>query len=216
MSIPSAYYKAVRRPVADFLPLHYSTVLEIGCGEGGFHENLMRGSEHWGIEPNHVAANIARSKLYRVISLSYQEALDQLPNDYFDLAICNDVIEHMPNHDEFLQSIKQTIKKDAYLVGSIPNVRYVTNLFELLFMRDWKYEDAGILDRTHLRFFTEKSLKRTFHENGFIIEQFSGINKVKVELMPPKQLLKNVLILLFGSDTRFLQFGFRLKYTGSS
>jgi 2-polyprenyl-3-methyl-5-hydroxy-6-metoxy-1,4-benzoquinol methylase len=216
MNNSRVYYEGARKEVAQFLPGHYSKVLEIGCGEGGFHENLIQGSEHWGVEPVHAAANIASGKLYKVIPLCYQEAVEQIPNNYFDLIICNDVIEHMINHDEFFQSIKGKVTQSAYLVGSIPNVRYIGNLAKLLFMKDWKYEDEGILDRTHLRFFTEKSLKRLFHENGFTIEEFVGINEVEFKLTSPRMLLKNALTLLLGRDTRFLQFGFRIQYTGLS
>lgn len=216
MNQSSPYYEGVRKEVAKFLPGQYSRVLEVGCGEGGFHLNLKQHCEHWGIEPVHGAANIARSKLHRVLEASYLEAFGQLPDNYFDLVICNDVIEHMVNHDEFFRTIKQKITENAYLIGSIPNVRYIGNLFELLFMKDWKYKDEGILDRTHLRFFTDKSIKRTFRESGFIIEAFDGVNKVEFRLTSLRMFLKNALVLLFGKDTRFLQFGFRIRYIGPS
>ncbi len=47
------------------------------------------------------------------------------------------------------------------MVGSVPNVRYFKNLFDLLVLRDWDYKDSGVLDRTHLRYFTLKSLRRS-------------------------------------------------------
>jgi SAM-dependent methyltransferase len=215
MSKSSPYYEGARKEVAKFLPEQYSRVLEVGCGEGGFHINLKQGCEHWGIEPVHPAADIARRKLHRVIEASYLEALNQLPDNYYDLVICNDVIEHMVDHDEFFRTIRRKISEKACLVGSIPNVRYIGNLFELLFLKDWKYKDDGILDRTHLRFFTDKSIKRSFCENGFMIEEYAGINGVELGFMPLRIMLKNACILLFGSDTRFLQFGFRIRSIGT-
>lgn len=211
MSSSSPYYQGARKEVARFLPEQYSRVLEVGCGEGGFHVNLKQDCEHWGIEPVHRAADIARHRLHRVIEASYHEALDQLPDHYFDLVICNDVVEHMVNPDELFSTIKRKISGKACLVGSIPNVRYIGNLFELLFLKDWRYKDDGILDRTHLRFFTDMSIRRLFGENGFMIEEYAGINGVECRFHPLRVLLKNAFILLFGRDTRFLQFGFRIK-----
>jgi len=215
MSTSSPYYQGVRKEVARFLPEQYSRVLEVGSGEGGFHVNLKPDCEHWVIEPVRRAADIARHRLHRVIEASYHEALDQLPDNYFDLVICNDVVEHMVNPDEFFRTIKQKLAGKACLVGSIPNVRYIGNLFELLFLKDWKYKEDGILDRTHLRFFTDKSIQRVFCENGFMIEEYAGINGVEFRLLPLRIMLKYVCVLLFGEDTRYLQFCFRIRPIGN-
>lgn len=205
-----SYYNGRRKEVARFLPNSYTKVLEIGCGEGGFRSNLGP-CEYWGIEPT-TAAQVARGRLFRVFESSYEEASAQLPNCYFDLVICNDVIEHMVDHDTFFRTIKQKLVHNAHIVGSVPNVRYIGNLYGLLFLKDWQYENEGVLDRTHLRFFTEKSLRRTFEKHGFVLESFAGINPAPAQMFPLRVLIKNVLVLLFGEDTRFFQFGFRVKY----
>lgn len=206
-----SYYDGSRKEVATFLPDTYAKVLEIGCGEGGFRANL-RSCEYWGIEPT-AAAKVARGRLFRVFEGSYESTLDQLPDRYFDLVICNDVIEHMVDHDSFFRTIKQKLNDKAHIVGSVPNVRYIGNIYEVLFLKDWQYRDEGVLDRTHLRFFTEKSLRRIFQQHGYVVEAYAGINPVKVQLSPPRVLAKNALVMLLGRDTRFLQFGFRLRYT---
>lgn len=100
----------------------------------------------------------ASNKLDKVLIGTYLEMYDKIPDDYFDLVICNDVIEHMIDTDIFFQTIKKKLKKDAYLIASIPNVRYMLNLFELLVQKDWEYKDAGIFDNTQRRFFTKKVL----------------------------------------------------------
>ena len=93
-------------------------------------------------------------------------------------------------------------------MGSMPNVRYYQTLRSLLFKKDWPYEDAGVLDRTHLRFFTAKSMQRTFKEHAFEIEKFAGVNspgRFKLFI-----LFLNILFLGTAMDTKFQQFGFRL------
>ncbi len=210
MSNPSTYHQGYRKEMAAFLPKQYSRVLEIGCGNGNFRDNLSKEHEYWGVEPVESTAMIASKKLDKVLIGTYQEMLNQIPNDYFDLVICNDVIEHMVDHDEFFQSIKKKIKKDGYLVASIPNVRYLPNLFEILVKKDWEYKDEGILDRTHLRFFTKKGLLRTITDNGFVVDQFMEFCPYRND-SGLKRCLAYFAILLFGQDVRFLNFGIRIR-----
>jgi 2-polyprenyl-3-methyl-5-hydroxy-6-metoxy-1,4-benzoquinol methylase len=220
------YYQANRNELAGLLPEKYKKVLEIGCGEGNFINCLKQPDEVWGIEPNQYAAQIASKKMTKVMVGKYQDFLSDLPDDYFDLVICNDVIEHMEDHDWFFDSIKKKMSKNSHLIGSVPNIRHITSLYKLLINKDWLYKDAGILDKTHLRFFTEKSLKRTFAEHGFIVRQFQGINSVIVKGINRavnkasfKETLSVKLITLFviiGTlgyywDTQFPQYSFRLN-----
>ena len=205
----TSYYKNYRKEMMLLLPEQYSKVLEVGCGEGNFRINLSQENEYWGVEPIEASARKASKKLDKVLIGTFNEMFDQIPDDYFDLVICNDVIEHMTDHEEFFQSIKKKIKKEGCLVASIPNVRYILNLIELIVKKDWEYKDAGILDRTHLRFFTEKSLKRTIIDSGFEIDQFKGINIYRSGGV--KRYFFNVVFMLLGQDARCMQFGIRIK-----
>ncbi len=206
--------------MAKFLPSHYKRVLDIGCGEGFFSKNLKPDSEIWGIEPVKTTAKKASKNIGKVLNGLYEDVYAELPDNYFDLIICNDVIEHFKDHDAFFESIKQKMNNNSYIIGAIPNVRYAKNLYNILFNKDWRYEDSGILDRTHLRFFTEKSLQRTFAKHDFIIDEFYGINSLVSESFSYKEKIKKLLLLIvifssFGyyKDIQYLQFGFRLKYS---
>lgn len=98
---------------------------------------------------------------------------------------------------------------DGYLIGSMPNVRYYSVMRSLIFKKDWPYEDAGVLDRTHLRFFTAKSMRRTFEEHQFTIEKFGGVNspgRFKFFIF-----FLNILLLGTAMDSKYQQFGFRLS-----
>ena len=203
------YHGSHRPEMVQFLPAHYRTVLEIGCGEGGFAGSLSSGCEIWGVEMHASSAGIADQRLHRVLVGSYDAVQRDLPENYFDLVICNDVIEHMPDHDAFFNSIGAKLRDGGYLVASIPNMRYYYCLRELLLRKEWVYRDEGIMDRTHLRFFTERSIRRTLSDHGFSVEMFRGINR----LHGAKRVLRAMffVVLTFGyySDILFQQFGFR-------
>ena len=210
MNKPTHYYQVQRAEVVSLLPEHYSCVLEIGCGAGAFRRNLNQQHEYWGVEPVTSIAEIAKGNLTKVLVGTYKEVEHMIPSNYFDLIVCNDVIEHTPDHDEFFQSIKEKLRKDGSLVASIPNVRYVGNLWELLVKKDWEYKDWGILDKTHLRFFTRKSLLRTRDKNAFLVEQITGLNRFRPPSLPSRIIYWFALLLL-GQDIKFLQFGIRIK-----
>jgi 2-polyprenyl-3-methyl-5-hydroxy-6-metoxy-1,4-benzoquinol methylase len=215
------YYQGSRPEIARLLPQKYTKVLEIGCGEGGFAANLEE-CVVWGIEPVLKVAELAQQKLDKVLIGTYESVYNELPDEFFDVVVCNDVIEHMVDPDSFFESIKSKLQPNGCLIGSIPNVRYVWNLYDLLIKKDWEYINCGILDRTHLKFFTEKSLKRIFVKHNFTIEEFYGINdalycyhenpKKKKPLV--KFILRAITVLSLYSykDIRFLQFAFRVKY----
>jgi len=205
------YHEGIRSEMLEFIPKQYARVLEIGCGKGGFKKNLLLNCEYWGIEPYEEVATLAFKKLDYVLVSTFNDAYDDLPNDYFDLVICNDVIEHMYDHHEFYEKIQKKCVKNAYMIGSIPNVRYIMNLFNLLVQKDWKYKEEGILDRTHLRFFTLKSIKEDFKLFDFKVEKLYGINEIKFT----KRSFSGLKMILFqkilGEDTKYLQFAFRIQ-----
>jgi 2-polyprenyl-3-methyl-5-hydroxy-6-metoxy-1,4-benzoquinol methylase len=139
---------------------------------------------------------------------------DQLPLAHFDLVICNDVIEHMTDHEWFLRDIKKHMAPGAMLLASIPNVRYHENLFNLIVLRDWHYQDYGILDRTHFRFFTFRSTRRSFEQAGYRLVRFEGINALPVTgwgvYKVAHRMFRGLLLLASlgrGGDVRFLQMG---------
>ena len=198
------YFKGNRNELERLIPANVHTVLEIGCGEGGFRESFSTSVEYWGVEPNKKVGVIAESKLHKVFNATYEEVEHDIPDNYFDLIVCNDVIEHMVDHDKFLEHIKSKMKSDGYLLISIPNVRYIYNLYNLIFKKDWQYEDQGILDKTHLRFFTRKSLIDSLLRHGYKIKIFEGVNKVNPNGF--KKIIKYLLLATGNEDTLYLQF----------
>lgn len=212
----ASYYTSSRSKMAELLPENYNRVLEVGCGAGEFAGNLKSDCEKWGVEMYVPVRKEAEQKFDHVLTGTYREVESQLPDNYFDLVVCNDVIEHMPDAEAFLVDIQEKMIPGGYLTGSIPNVRYYRNVINLLLFRDWKYEEGGILDRTHQRFYTQKSLRRAFIEAEWNIDVFQGIGNEFYSgyRNPATYLFRSfplILFVLLGQfDMRFYQHGFRL------
>jgi 2-polyprenyl-3-methyl-5-hydroxy-6-metoxy-1,4-benzoquinol methylase len=202
----TGYYKNVRPEMLRYIPNSAKTILEIGCGSGNFSAQLVKeGVETWGVEPFEESAKEAKSKLYKVVVGTLDEKLSELPDNYFDVIVMNDVIEHLLEPWDDIVNLKSKLKKEGVLVTSIPNVRYSKNLFKMIFNRDWKYTDDLILDRTHYRFFTKRSIKRMFKDCGYTIESIKGINTTKSFLYFPFAVLFNILFLGSQLDMFYMQ-----------
>jgi 2-polyprenyl-3-methyl-5-hydroxy-6-metoxy-1,4-benzoquinol methylase len=197
------YFSIFRFEMVKYLPQNSHYVLDIGCGSGNLGAYLMqeKGCVVWGVEPQREAAKEACKKLGRVINKEFDDTID-FGKQKFDAIYFNDVLEHFIDPLHALLIAKKYLEKEGVVISSIPNIRYYENLKNILFGRDWKYTDMGILDNTHLRFFTSKSIIRLFEESGYEIIKHEGINSLN------KYKLKVLEVILpkYFSDMKFLQF----------
>jgi 2-polyprenyl-3-methyl-5-hydroxy-6-metoxy-1,4-benzoquinol methylase len=208
------YYAQTRAEMLAFIPVNAKKILEVGCGQGNFSAQLTKeGVETWGIEPNPQSAKDASKKLFKVLSETLDNALAELPDNYFDAIIFNDVIEHLLYPWEDLKRVKSKLSKEGVVVSSIPNVRYSKNLFNLLFKKNWKYTEGGVLDVTHFRFFTKKSIKVLYKDSGYSIQTIKGVNITKSFLFFPFAVLFNILFLCTQLDMFYMQFATVAKKT---
>jgi len=141
-------------------------LLDVGCSEGHFGEIIARrGTEVWGIEPRPDAAEVARARLSMVITGHFPT---DLPSDEtFDCIVFNDVLEHMPDPAPALHAAKRHLNPGGCIVASVPNIRHIGPVAALVLHGRWDYQDWGILDRTHVRFFTKATMRELLEENGF-------------------------------------------------
>lgn len=160
----------------EFIPKTSKRILDVGCSEGKFGLQLkeMLDAEVWGVEMAQAAAEAARKRLDRVLVGDIMQQLGQLPDRYFDCIIFNDVIEHLVDPYQVLLAMKQKLSSRGVIVSSMPNVRFFRNLFNLVIRGDWRYEDSGTLDKTHLRFFTKKSIGPMFESVGYRVIALTG------------------------------------------
>lgn len=166
----TSYYQNMRTEVLALLPNKPKRVLELGCGEGFFGNALKRRYQCHvtGIELFEAAAGPARERLDEV----YNESLDGFDFSKlgkYDLIVANDVLEHLNDPWLVVQQLKEHLTDEGYFVASIPNVQYHQTITGLLKGR-WDYKDCGILDRTHLRFFTRQTASELFARNGYAKE----------------------------------------------
>jgi 2-polyprenyl-3-methyl-5-hydroxy-6-metoxy-1,4-benzoquinol methylase len=164
------YYQSERHELLPYIPRHGTCLLEIGCGEGGFALMLKseRGyTEAWGIELDEKAAGVAATRLDRVIRGDATGALDELPDNYFNLACMNDVLEHMMWPEAFLKRLRAKLAPDGRIFCSVPNIRQYRLIWNLLQYQDFEYAEAGLLDRTHVRFFTRRTFLSLLARAGY-------------------------------------------------
>ncbi len=198
------YYNGSRLEILPFVPENIKTILDIGCGLGNFLKLVKEktGAETWGVEIANEIAVKAKTNVDRIIVGNVEDVLNKITDNYFDCITFNDSLEHLVNPMDILKKVSTKLSFNGCIVASIPNVRYIYNIYELLCKKDWKYKDAGILDKTHLRFFTKKSMNYLFENSGYILEKQIGINKIH----PIKMFPLNIITFGFAKDMQYLQF----------
>ncbi len=149
------YYKQARPELLCQVPLDAQRVLDCGCGSGEFGSALKaRGTKVVvGIEIVERAWEEAKNALDDALLGSIEDIELPFDDGYFDCICFGDVLEHLVDPAAVLRKVSRVLNPDGIIIMSIPNVRYF-QVVEMLANGRWKYEDAGILDRTHLRFFT--------------------------------------------------------------
>lgn len=132
-------------------------VLDAGCGFATTSARIQQlGNEVTGIEESAVACEVARKRLAHVVQADLQHA--DLGDQHFDVIIFADVLEHVPWPVGVLRNYLRWLAPNGTVIISLPNVGLWSVRLAHLFGR-WQYEETGILDRTHLRFFTRKSAR---------------------------------------------------------
>jgi O-antigen biosynthesis protein len=180
----AGYYSFARPEIQQMVNTTSQKILDIGCASGTLGSELKRdlGAEVWGIELVPEVAEKASHLLDKVIMSGIEDAIDQIPDGYFDTVILADVLEHLRDPLDVLCNLKKKLSSPGEVIASIPNVRHWSVLKELLEGR-WNYTDAGILDRTHLRFFTKKTIIDLFQKAGLAIQEM-GATRIQGQTIP--------------------------------
>jgi len=208
------YYSYVRMDLIDMIEKGHDekiSVLEVGCGLGATIariEYLWPEAEVKGIELVDRLADIGANYL-DIIQGNIETMEIPYEKESFDYIIFGDVLEHLYDPEKCLKRMIPYLKKDGFILCSIPNIMHMSVIVSLL-RGKFEYQDRGILDRTHLRFFTLESIVRMLWECGLRIERMNGIFQETEEKGIMEEIM-NLKIPDLASEKQFQVFEYILK-----
>ena len=189
-----AYYQELRIPMLSLVRGTPRRVLDLGCASG---QTLAYMREHGaeyavGIEYSPVAAALAQARgVGRIIVGDIEQLELDLEPGSFDLLIAGHVLEHLADPWKVLKRLKAFLKPGGQLISGLPNVRHQSVLFPLLLKGKWEYQPSGIMDWTHLRFFSRQTFHDLLERSGFTVEQ------IVPEFGPKSQIANSLSLNVF-------------------
>ena len=165
--------------LASLVPMD-GKVLDLGCGSGALGQYLSteRGCTCDGVTLSRAEAEHAHPH-YRKVEVADLETVN-LPQLFtgqqYDAIVCADVLEHLRNPERILQACRALLSPKGRLLISVPNAAYAGLTLDLMH-GEFRYRAEGLLDKTHLRFFTRRSLHRFLQENGWSIDTLQAIRR---------------------------------------
>jgi 2-polyprenyl-3-methyl-5-hydroxy-6-metoxy-1,4-benzoquinol methylase len=169
-----AAYAGRRDDVTALVPPGATAVLDIGCSVGALGEALSaQGHVVTGIESNSGFAETARTRLHRVIEADVEQLAlsDADVGGPFDCVVMADVLEHLRDPWAVTRWAAAQLAEGGCLVISVPNIRHAQLVGSVLLRRRWPYEDVGIFDRSHLRWFARENLRDLLWQTGMEITE---------------------------------------------
>jgi 2-polyprenyl-3-methyl-5-hydroxy-6-metoxy-1,4-benzoquinol methylase len=164
------YFAGARKDYVAMLPRRSDArILEIGCGNGDTGALALREGRcgvYCGIELCERAAGEAATKLTEALTGDVERIAFPWPDEHFDAAIISEVLEHLVDPWAVLRKIRPKMKRGGLVLSSSPNVSHYS-VIAMLLRGKWDLADQGIMDRTHLRWFTIQSYRRMFEDSGF-------------------------------------------------
>lgn len=198
------YYSNIRWRIIDLIPEGSNRVLEVGCGTGSTLiklKELHKAQEIYGLELNGEVVQEHIKDIDKVIIGDVEHIEPPFQEEFFDYIIFADVLEHLVEPEEVLKKYMKYLKRDGCIIASIPNIKNYTVLFDLIVRDRFEYRDAGILDRSHLRFFTKKEIVNMFDRSGMYVKE------MKSNLSFPMNIVDRMIINLISTH-RFPGYSF--------
>lgn len=172
------YFAGARDDFISELPDNpKARILEIGCASGNTGAlALAKGKCGWyaAVELDESAAERARTKLSEVIVADIERMELPWPEHGFDVLIMSEVLEHFADPWRVLRRLRPLLKPGALFFCSSPNISHY-RLIGMLIQGKWRFEDSGVMDRTHLRWFTPKTYGELVESAGFVLDYVEPI-----------------------------------------
>jgi SAM-dependent methyltransferase len=173
-----AYFNHLRFELLNLARGTPERVLDIGCATGAVLEYFVKRGARFaaGVELVPEVAEAARSRLgVDVVLTGSVESIEfPFPQQSFDLIVAGHVLEHVTDPWQVLTRLVQLLKPGGQFIGSLPNVRCIKVSLPLLFRGKWEYAAEGILDRTHFRFFTKRTIVELIESSGLALDEIHG------------------------------------------
>ncbi|MEE8483103.1 MAG: glycosyltransferase, partial [Nitrospinota bacterium] len=176
IDIDQSYYHHVRPEIMEMAPESAKRILDVGCAAGEVGARLKEMNperEVVGVEFNPKAAENAAKLLDKVFVGNVERLNLPYEDGYFDCIIYADVLEHLHEPEKVIMKHKRLLAPGGVMVMSIPNTRHYSLVNHLIEGR-WTYIDQGLLDRTHLRFFTLYEIRRMLARCGLKSIEIKG------------------------------------------
>jgi 2-polyprenyl-3-methyl-5-hydroxy-6-metoxy-1,4-benzoquinol methylase len=166
------YYAHLRHEVIEAIPDGCRTILDVGCGKGTLGRWLKENgvATVYGVELFPAAGEEAKRWLDQVVVGNVEQGELPFPAGTVDCIVCADVLEHTADPWAVVAKLKKLLAPGGCIVASIPNVGFHRNIRKML-RGEWRYAEEGLLDRTHLRFFTFQTIEELFSSQGMKIEK---------------------------------------------
>lgn len=169
----AGYFGGVRRDFVDLLPQDGTFhVLEIGCGAGETGAVAIaegRCASYNGVEIAAQAAAVARTRLSQVVEGNVEQMELPWPDAHFDAVLMSEVLEHLVDPWSVVKRVAQKLKPGAIVLASSPNVAQMSVVRGLIADK-WELTETGVMDRTHLRWFTQSTYVQMFEDAGIRID----------------------------------------------
>jgi 2-polyprenyl-3-methyl-5-hydroxy-6-metoxy-1,4-benzoquinol methylase len=198
----SPYFNTDRRELVHFLDdARFSAAIDLGCASGLLGRELISSrvvQECDGVELNPQAARVASEGLRKVWEGAVETVFEAIPWGSYDLIVMADVLEHLADPWQVLRELHTHTSENANLLISVPNVRHYSVIFPLLFSGHFEYQDVGIMDRTHLHFYTRLSLLKILSDTGWKVQKVRPNIKSKyLKWWYPHHLLEQFLAVQY-------------------
>ncbi len=180
------YYHLTRREIRPLLQKSPTRILEVGASAGGtlkWLKSLFPNCETTGVELNAGLRDELSQNADVAIIGGIGDCFSLLKT--YDLILLLDVIEHVPDPVGTLRKLASLLRPDGHIIVSLPNVSHLSVSLPLLFRRRFTYEDAGILDRTHITFFVENTAIKLLNDANLVVTKglLSGITGPRSKLI---------------------------------
>ncbi|MDD5531063.1 MAG: class I SAM-dependent methyltransferase [bacterium] len=184
----------------NFIILNYlkncQKVLDVGCSSGKMGSLIKQrfGSYVCGIDISAKNIEIAKKYLDKAFVVDVEKEFN-LDEKEFDVVIFADILEHLYNPLDCIKKFMKYVKPGGYVVLSIPNVANWYVRLKLL-LGDFDYESSGILDETHIRFFTFKSIVKMLNNAGLKIEKVNTTYNINIPLFSRSSIFRSFVALI--------------------